>query len=204
MRPGVSEHRLAGNGWVRHGQFIPDSSNRLGPWREPSRTPCRGDAKDIAIRRAAPRRVGRLAHWSRLAASASMPGPSQVKGSQDKSRCRLRKVLSRSDKCRSGQVDRGCRTPREEERPGAPGSASATPARQRDRQRPTHVEHRRAQAVKKTFGVPWRFSSLDPSRFSSMRPCGESGAIFGAVAPPQPPSVIPGPWFKAVLIDAAG
>jgi hypothetical protein len=52
---------------------------------------------------------------------------------------------------RSVQVDRGCRTPREEERPGAPGSASATPALQRDRQRPVRVELRRAQAVIECF-----------------------------------------------------
>jgi hypothetical protein len=58
--------------------------------------------------------------------------PDEIAGQNVKnSRCRLRKALCRCDKSRSSQVDRGCHTPREGERPGAPGSASATPARQR-------------------------------------------------------------------------
>ena len=44
-------------------------------------------------------------------------------------------------------------------------SASATPARQRDRQRPTPVEHRRAQAVRRPFGEKWDVSSIDPQGF---------------------------------------
>ena len=82
-----------------------------------------------------------------------------------KSRCRLRKAPAPKRRfSRSGQVDRGRRTPREEERPGAPRSASATPARQRDRQRPPHADQRRAKAVKKAFDAPTAISSVVPSQ----------------------------------------
>jgi hypothetical protein len=66
---------------------------------------------------------------------------------------------------RPGQVDRGRRTPREEERLGAPGSASATPARQRDRQRPPHADQCRAKVVRKTFDARTVISSVVPSGF---------------------------------------
>ena len=60
-------------------------------------------------------------------------------------------------KRRPGQVDRGRRTPREEERLGAPRSASATPARQRNRQQPPQAERCHAKAVKKQFVPGDRF-----------------------------------------------
>ncbi len=101
------------------------------------------------------------------------------KGMKNKAGAASGRLCLETTRDRSGQVDRGCRTPREGERPGAPGSASATPARQRDRQRPTHVEHRRAQAVRRPFGVPWRVSSVDPVGFSTVIPSAESGAILG-------------------------
>ncbi len=94
------------------------------------------------------------------------------------SRCRLRKAPSRSDRRRPGQVDRGRRTPREEERPGAPGSASATPARPRNRQRPPRSENRLAQVVKTAFGRSSSNSSLDSTRFFRPTPAGEEITIF--------------------------
>ena len=50
---------------------------------------------------------------------------------------------------RAGQVDRGRRTPREEERLGAPRSASVTPASQQNRKRPPHADQHRARPFEK-------------------------------------------------------
>jgi hypothetical protein len=93
-----------------------------------------------------------------------------------KSRCRLRKALPLFDEPSLGQVDRFRHPSREEERLGAPGSASATPARQRDRQRPSHVEGRRAKAVEKPFGAHRVVSSAELRGFLERASAQEAGS----------------------------
>ncbi len=70
-------------------------------------------------------------------------------------------VRSRRER-RPGQVDRFCRPSREGGRPGAPGSASATPARlvKEIGNDPRTPGCGRTQAVKKAFGPPRSLSSV--------------------------------------------
>jgi hypothetical protein len=98
------------------------------------------------------------------------------------SRCRLRKALSRRDKSRSSQVDRGLPYP-----PGR-GTAGSTRICVGDTcsseivNDPRTSIHLRAQAVMRAFGEPSSVSSIQPSPFSTALPSAESGAILTLTA----------------------
>jgi hypothetical protein len=143
----------------------------VGETREKSRIASLGSVKPTGL--TALRMIGfthpTIAHPTR----AEYIGPSPAAPSRE-TICGLRKVKSVVQKQvpppeapapkrlfgRVGQVDRGRRTPREEERLVAPRSASATPAQESNRKRPPHADQRRGKAVREPFDARMAISSV--------------------------------------------